>query len=149
MVAVSGVIKAAGRREWSRVIRPLQALLVVFTLSAASLRVSGRPAQPQVDPKAKDDAITCRAMEVFVAEHSGATAVIFHQRDKADGPRVGEFILAHSGEEAEFETADGQRHHATVFRVKSCFGRGLLLFPSSEGKLAENDDFVLRVPEKN
>lgn len=88
-------------------------------------------------------------MEVFVAEEAGATAVLFHQRDRADGPVVGEFILVHRGERVEFETADGKRHRATLFRVKSCFGRGLLLFSSGEAKLAEHDDFVLRFPEKN
>lgn len=93
--------------------------------------------------------VACRVMEVFVAERLGVAAVIFHQRDKADGPRLGELLLAHSGQEVEFETRDGQRHRATVMRVKSCFGRGLLLFAASEAKLAEKDDFVMCFPEKN
>jgi hypothetical protein len=97
----------------------------------------------------REGTVECRAMEVFVAERLGATAVIFHQRDKADGARLGELLLAHSGAEMEFQTSNGKWHRASVFRVKSCFGRGLLLFPASEGKLAENDDFLLRFPEKN
>lgn len=88
--------------------------------------------------------IECRAMEVFVAEQVGARAVIFHQREKADGPRLGELLLAHSGDEVEFETRDGRWHRATVARMKSCFGRGLLIFAASEAKLAEKEDFVLR-----
>ncbi len=99
--------------------------------------------------KAGEETIVCRVMEAFVAERLGATAVIFHQRDKADGPRLGELLLAHSGAEMEFETGDGKRHHATVVRMKSCFGRGLLLFAAREAKLAEKDDFVLRFPLMN
>ncbi len=84
-----------------------------------------------------------------MAERVGATAVIFHQRDKAEGPRLGELLLAHSGEEVEIETRDARRHRATVARLKSCFGRGLLLFATGEAKLREKDEFVLRFKEKN
>jgi hypothetical protein len=94
------------------------------------------------------ETITCRTMEVFESKQLGTTAAIFHQRDKADGPRLGELLMAHSGEEVEFETADGKRHPATVGRVKSCFGRGLLLFASKEAKLAAKDDFILHFSVK-
>ncbi len=93
------------------------------------------------------EAVECRVMEVFVAEQIGAAA-IFHQRDKVDGPRLGELLLAHSGAEMEFRTSDGKWHRATIFRVKSCFGRGLLVFAASEAKLGEKDEFVLRFLEK-
>jgi hypothetical protein len=55
----------------------------------------------------------------------------------------------HTGQEMEFETADGHRHHGTVVRMKSCFGRGLLIFATGEAKLGVKDEFVLRFPEKN
>ena len=99
----------------------------------------GTPAQKEPEW----EAVNCQAMEVFESRAIGATAIIFHQRDKMDGAHLGELLLAHSGEEVEFETADGKRHPATVGRVKSCFGRGLLLFDSKEAKLAPKDDFVL------
>jgi len=88
-------------------------------------------------------------MEVFGADRASVHAIIFHRRDKADGPRLGESLLKHSGEEIEFETTDGERHRAAVFRVKSCFGRGLLLLAAGNGKLSEKDEFVLRFREKN
>jgi hypothetical protein len=114
--------------------KKLCALLVFFVLL-----VPAWAAQKE----AGKETITCRAMEVFASKQLGTTAVIFHQRDKADGPRLGELLMAHTGEEVEFETADGRRHPATVGRIKSCFGRGLLLFASKEAKLAAKDDFVL------
>src|SRR6266404_5620921 len=79
------------------------------------------------DTKSSPPGIACRVMEVFGADRASVHAIIFHRRDKADGPRLGESLLKHSGEEIEFETTDGERHRADVFRVKSCFGRGLLL----------------------
>jgi len=96
-----------------------------------------------------NQSIHCRAMEVFVADEADATAVIFHQRDKAEGRMVGEFISAHSGERVEFETANGKRHPASMFRVKSCFGRGLLILSSREAKLSAHDEFVLSLPAKD
>lgn len=88
-------------------------------------------------------AITCRAMEVFVSEPLGVSVVVFHQSDKADGPRLGELLLAHAGEQVEFETPDGKKHAATVERVKSCFGRGLIMFSTKGTKLVANQDFVV------
>jgi len=129
---------------------PKQSLICGVLLSCVCAAIAQTDkSPPAVAAASTEQSINCRAMETFVAEEAGATAVLFHQRDRADGPLVGEFILAHSGERVEFETADGKRHRATLFRLKSCFGRGLLLFPSSETKLAENDDFVLRFPGRN
>ena len=98
---------------------------------------------------ATQETIECRVMEVFLGKQLGTTAVILHQLDKADGPRLSELLKAHSGAEVEFETRDGRRHRGTVMRMKSCFGRGLLLFAATEAKLAEKDDFVLRFPARN
>jgi hypothetical protein len=88
-------------------------------------------------------------MEAFEEGRLGVRAIVFHQRDKADGPRLGSLLLTHSGEEMELETAGGRRYRATVFRVKSCFGRGLVLLPTSKLKLGEQDEFTLRLPGQN
>ena len=95
------------------------------------------------NPKPDNGAISCRTMEVFVSAPLGVTAVVFHQSDKADGPRLGKLLLAHTSEQVEFETPDGKKHTATVERVKSCFGRGLLLFRTREAELSANQDFVV------
>jgi hypothetical protein len=113
-----------------------------WAFTGVSRQAAGSAPRPAAN--AAPPSVACRAMEVFEAEPPGATAVIFHQRDKADGPRLGELLLAHSGHEVEFESNDGKRHRAMVFRVKSCFGRGLLVFASHEVKLAAKDNFVLR-----
>jgi len=123
------------------------AVLLLLLVSAASAQTGG-PSPPQA-AGLSERSVACRVMEVFRAERLGTTAAIFHQRDRADGPRLGELLLAHSGAEVEFETRDGRRHRATVVRMKSCFGRGLLLFAAGEARLAKKEEFVLRFPQKN
>lgn len=69
--------------------------------------------------------------------------LIFHQRDKADGPKLGELLQKYTGQEAEFETGDGKLHRATVERIRSCFGRGLLIYAADEASLEVKEDFIL------
>ena len=108
----------------------------------------GAQAQATVT-KAGDGPITCSVMEAFEEGRLGVRAIVFHQRDKADGPRLGSLLLTHSGEEMELEASGGRHYRATVFRVKSCFGRGLVLLPTANLKLGEKDEFTLRLPGKN
>ena len=88
--------------------------------------------------------IACRVMESFKDDRLGVTVIVFHQRDKADGPRLGAMLLSHSGQAMEIVLAGGRSHRVTVFRVKSCFGRGLLLLPAP-AKLDEGGEFVLKL----
>jgi len=87
--------------------------------------------------------VACRVMETFADVRLGVTAVLFHQQNKDEGPRLGELLSNHSGETMEIESAGGHRHLVTVFRVRSCFGRGVFLLPI-EFKLQARDEFVLR-----
>jgi len=121
------------------------AIVFVIPISDAS---PGAPVQATIT-KAGNAPIVCSVMEAFEEGRLGVRAIIFHQRDKADGPRLGSLLVAHSGEEMELETAGGRRYRATVFRVKSCFGRGLVLVPTSKLKLGEQDEFTLRLPGGN
>ncbi len=110
--------------------------------TAFGAQTSGATATAQSNTEAALT-IKCQTIEVFVAEWPGASVVVFHQRDKADGPKLGELLKKYSGQEIEFETADGKTHRATVERLKSCFGRGLLVFASDEANLGMKEDFVL------
>jgi len=118
-----------------------------LTLLSASTIIARKPAPsaaPPMDSSAR--IVFCRVMEVFVAQKQEVNAVIFHQRDKTDGPRLGELLKSYSGGEMEFETKDGRQHRATVYRVKSCFGRGLMIIASGEAHLEPQDEFTLRFP---
>ena len=124
--------------------------VALFLFNSSNSGMSGAlTAQTDAPPtKPPLNAVACRVMESFPDQRLGVSAVLFHQRDKPDGPVLGEFLLAHSGQVAEIETADGRSHQVTVFRVKSCFGRGLLLLPNAV-KLAPKDEFVLKLATTN
>jgi len=122
------------------------AIIVAIPLAAPHWRAQ---AQQAPGTKAEGKAITCRIMESFDDQGLGVRAIIFHQRDKADGPRLGSALLAHSGKEMEIETAKGQHFRVTVFRVRSAFGRGLILFPLGRINLREQDEFALHIPPRD
>jgi hypothetical protein len=88
--------------------------------------------------------IICSVMEAFEEPKLGVRAIVFHQRDKPDGPRLGELLLSHTGQEMELKFAGNAPYRATVFRVKSAFGRGLALLPASKINLRAGDEFTLR-----
>ena len=57
-------------------------------LASHAARTSGAP--PQTAPSnTSSGPIICSVMETFEDTKLGVRAVIFHQRDKADGPRLG------------------------------------------------------------
>jgi hypothetical protein len=92
-------------------------------------------------------AVVCRALEVKTAEQMGVALVVFHQASKSNGLRLAELLRANDGASVEFETSDGQSHTATLFRLGTCFGRGLLVFPAGSARLSRQEQFWLRFPK--
>lgn len=95
-----------------------------------------------------EEALACRALEVHTSEQPAVTLVIFHQREKKDSERLGALLRESAQTPVEFQTADGAWHNATLMRLKTCFGRGLLIFPTAPARLAEKDVFLLKFPSK-
>lgn len=89
--------------------------------------------------------IACRALEAHAVENLGVSLVVFHHRDEAARGAMGELLRQHAGAAVEFQTRDGQWHAATLLRLKNCFGRGLLVFSTGSARLAEKEEFALRV----
>ncbi len=100
----------------------------------------------QEEPAQPANTIACRVMEAHASAELRVSTVIFHQRDKKEGPRLSSLLAQHSDAWVEFQIKDGVWHRAQVFRLKSCFGRGLLLFPASTTQFSEKDTFLLRIP---
>ena len=88
--------------------------------------------------------IACRVLEAHAAARPSAAVVIFHQQNKADQAQLATLLREHSGESVEFRVGDGPWTGGTMFRLKSCFGRGMLLLPS-ETTMEDGATFVLRV----
>jgi hypothetical protein len=87
----------------------------------------------------------CRALEVKADPKTAVTVVLFHQANKADGPALGEILKSNDGANVEFSTSDGKQHAAPLFRLDTCFGRGLLVFFSSTAHLNSHEQFSVRV----
>lgn len=116
-------------------------------LSLAVLLIAGTvDSSPQAAPALTGESVACTAMEVHISAEFKVTAVVFHQQDKNDGPLLASLLSKHSGAAVEFATPDGGWHHAQVFRLRTCFGRGLLVFSSSEVTVEEHRKLVIRFP---
>lgn len=88
--------------------------------------------------------IVCRVIESKTAPKLGVTLVVFHQAETADRDLLGAFLRGHDGATIELQTGNGTWQAASAFRLKSCFGRGLLVLPATGPRLAEGDKFLLR-----
>ena len=126
-------------KTFSRVFVSLAALAAISGSMALAAHNSTARVIPGTSP---GEAIACRVLEI----HAGASVVlvIFHQRDAQRRDALAEFLQAHADKAVQFQTADGTWHDATVFRLKSCFGRGLLVIPAAAARLNEKDTFALR-----
>jgi len=129
------------RRHFMPIALAMALVVPILGPSSAKAQTAGNGAE--------NGPIICSVMEAFEEGRLGVRAIVFHQQNKADGPRLGALLLAHSGEEVELETTGGQRCRATVFRMKSAFGRGLVLVPTNRLRLAQHDEFTLRLPGEN
>ncbi len=118
----------------------LAALGTFITLS------QGAVAQHQSSTPPARAAVVCTALEIKTVEQMGVALLIFHQADRADGARLGELLKQNDGDSVEFETSDGRTQAATLFRLGTCFGRGLLVFPAGGIHLTSRERFWLRFP---
>lgn len=115
---------------------------VMFGLSAAFLccvpAFSANPAQVT---------IPCRVLETMVSQRLQVRLAIFHYRDAIDRERLGKILREDNGDQVRFQSSDGEWHSATLFRIRTCFGRGLLVFQVSSARLAAKQDILLRITE--
>lgn len=116
-------------------------LLLTISVFAATLSVAPSIGARQAAPDAK--IIDCRALEAHSSATPPVIAVVFHQRDKQDQPRFAALLKQDSGATVAVQLGKSPWVNATVVRLKSCFGRGLLLL--SSGSLAIKDGDTFRV----
>jgi len=88
--------------------------------------------------------VACRALEVHTSERPAVTVAVFHQRDKQDQPRLSALLQKNSGASVMVQIGDGAWQHAMVVRLKSCFGRGLLILPPGEPAPKDGETFLLK-----
>jgi hypothetical protein len=114
---------------------------------------SGKPALSSAKPTAPTGQpaprfINCHALEMHASAQPAITIVVFNQRDKPDHVRLSDLLKENDGAAVELRTSDGKWHKATVARLRSCFGRGLLFLAGTADAPKDRDNFLLRFPPK-
>jgi len=100
----------------------------------------GSPGATEVAPTV----IACRVLEAHASAQPAATVVVFHHKDKQDQATLASLLRQRSGTRAEVQVGGGEWTGATVFRLKSCFGRGLLILPANATAPKEGESFLLK-----
>ena len=66
-------------------------------------------------------------LETFLIGNS-ACAVLVHHADPATRDAFGDWMRSHLKSAVRVRTREGKEENAIIFRVRTCFGRGLILF---------------------
>jgi hypothetical protein len=93
----------------------------------ASLAGNAPAAQQATVPSHQAASIACRVMERHADKERGTVIILFHQRDKVDQPRLKDFLLQHDDGTIEIQIGSGEWQKVTVWRMRNCFGRGLVI----------------------
>lgn len=128
--------------------RKLLASLIAVLLAVFAPILASEPAGSKRFAAPAEEIIACRVLEGHTSSQLRLTVFVFHQQDQKERARLGALLRQRSGATVEVQTPDGGWHSATVLRLKSCFGRGLLLLPTGTAHLAERDEFLLRFPKE-
>ena len=117
----------------------------VFVALLVTLAVfSGAQAAPH--PETTDaGTIACRALETHTDDALKVTVVVFHQRDQAQRSQLATLLHEYSGAMVEVQAGDGTWRRARLVRLKSCFGRGLLML-LAPAPFSNRAEFALRLP---
>jgi len=118
---------------------------IVSAVAATLFFVVPLPSTPQAATPPAAGTIACRALESHIDDELKVAIVVFHQRDEAQRSQLATLLREHSGDMVEVQTADGAWRRARMVRLKSCFGRGLLLLPVPV-PFADRAEFALRLP---
>jgi hypothetical protein len=119
----------------------LAVVVVALAFAVPSLAARQTTAHPNV--VADSNIVQCHVLEAHASAAPAALVVVFHQQQKQDQPRLAALIKENSGSDADVQI-DGAWSKVTVFRLRTCFGRGMLILPSGEKTLKDGDTFRIR-----
>ena len=128
---------------------PALALTVVLL---APYRGAPWPDRPEVSarvPAQTELPVACRVLEWHEDPQLRVTLIIFHHQEEKDQARLGTLLRKHAPSAVEFQTDGHAWHPATLFRLKICFGRGLLVHAAADAQLKERATFLLRFPSSH
>ena len=121
--------------------------LVILLLAITAPPTSEAHAAPQAAaPTHQSGSIACRVMERHADKEHSTVLILFHQRDKPDQSKLKEFLLQHDGATIQIQIGAGEWQKATVWRIRNCFGRGLLVLPDTAAP-KEHATFTIRAAQ--
>ena len=118
--------------------------LLAPTLAAQAAKQATKPAAKAAVAQASTGPIPCRVMERHADKEHGLVLILFHQQNKPDQPRLKDFLTQHDGGTIEIQAGAGEWQKVTVYRIRNCFGRGLLLLADGPGAPKEKANFRIR-----
>lgn len=122
----------------------LRTAVLAVALAGCIGPIAARQGAAHGMPSPGTGAIECRILEAHSSTNPPVLLVIFHQRDKADQPRLEAELKQMSGGTVEVQVGDSPWAQMTVFRLKSSFGRGLLVVPAGALEMKEGGTFRIR-----
>jgi len=126
---------------------PSLSLKLALLLFVLTQHIARAQSTNQGSRSATSTVVACRIMEVHANKEPGVVLVIFHQRDKVDQPRFAALLKQSTGGTIQIRPAGTQWQNATVIRLKSCFGRGMLILPAGTTNLRERSDLLVKFPD--
>jgi hypothetical protein len=127
-------------------------LLLLGALTVSSQHLATRAAALPTMEEGR--IVECRAMESHSSPASGTTIVLFHHNAEESKKHLSDLLKENSGATVEWQAGakwpgDAAKWRpATLFRLKNCFGRGLLLLPSAADAPRDGETFLVKFPSE-
>lgn len=118
------------------------ACAVAFAVAPLAARRAA--SHPSAAPTSESGIIECRVLEAHASPAPAAVVVIFHQQQKQDQPRLAALIRENSGSTADIQIGGAAWTTVTIFRLRTCFGRGMFLLPPDAANWKDGDTFRIR-----
>ena len=117
-------------------------LVCAIAFVVPSLAARQAASHPNAAPESA--VVDCRVLEAHASTAPAALVVIFHQLEKKDQPRLAALIKANSGTDADIQIRSSAWTKARIFRLRTCFGRGMMILSPGEAGLKDGDAFRIR-----
>jgi hypothetical protein len=118
---------------------------VLVVAIACAVPAFGAPRQtaPHQITAPESGIVDCKVLEAHTGSAPAVKVVIFHQSKKQDQPRLAGYLKQNSGSDAEVQLGTDAWTKVNVFRLRTAFGRGMLLLPA-DSALKVGDTFRIR-----